>query len=178
MDRHIEEVYLQELASQVNCAAKAQQRLNEFLQTLSGGAGEVFNDLADFLQHAGNISKLLWTGSTNARAKERCGHLRSVLGLSDQHILADRQLRNHLEHFDERLDLWAATSARKNLIDHAIASRSDFGGVDDGDILRLFDPKTLVYYFRGDVYDTKAISEGINEILDRVMKRHRELFPE
>src|SRR2546428_224252 len=61
--------------------------------------------LLGLLTAAANISKLLW-GSHPRRAD-----LRALLGVEDDSPLRVRKLRNDLEHFDERLDEWAAAGA-------------------------------------------------------------------
>ena len=50
----------------------------------------------------------------------RCAHLRQLHGVSDQSLLGDRDVRNGLEHFDERVDTWAATSKHLNFADRSV----------------------------------------------------------
>ena len=69
----------------------------------------VFNHIRLALQFAANLSKIFWP---HHRAKERGVWLRELTRLPDRHPLSDRRLRNHIEHFDERLDDWASPSPR------------------------------------------------------------------
>lgn len=54
----------------------------------------------------------------------------------DEHPLKSLKLRDHLEHFDERLDHWQAKSVRKNCSRDSIGSRERLAGVDDIDIMQ------------------------------------------
>src|SRR4051812_4466185 len=53
---------------------------------------------------AGNVSKALW-GSGGKGEKDR-EPLRASLGVADSSAFKNVALRNHLEHFDERLVRW------------------------------------------------------------------------
>jgi hypothetical protein len=73
----------------------------------------IFNAIRMGLHFAANVSRVFWPAS--AAAKARCAHLRHLTGLSKKHPLGDRELRNHVEHFDERIDLWIASGPRPYL---------------------------------------------------------------
>ena len=56
------------------------------------------------LNAAANISKLLWSkGGASAKRRKP---LRDSLNVSDSSVLRDRELRNHFEHFDHRLETY------------------------------------------------------------------------
>src|SRR5687768_13411075 len=103
----IETVYLRELMTQCESAKAAVRRMNELLAARQ--TAEFFREAADLLQHAACISRLLWpapkgNSAERVRAIERGQHLCSSLGVNDRHVLRGRTLRDHLEHYDERLD--------------------------------------------------------------------------
>jgi hypothetical protein len=64
----------------------------------------IVNGVQTLAVQAAALSRYFWP----ARAKEphlsRAARLRAGLGISDDSRLRNRDLRNHLEHFDERLD--------------------------------------------------------------------------
>jgi hypothetical protein len=69
----------------------------------------VFDHIRLALQFSSNVSKIFWP---HRNAAERGTRLRTLAGLPERHPLADRRLRNHIEHMDERLDEWTAQSPR------------------------------------------------------------------
>jgi hypothetical protein len=139
---------------------------------------DFFNEAADLLQHAGNVSKILWPASQKPLTKERGCWLRTVLTINDDHVLADRRLRNHVEHFDERIDEWAVSSKNHNFVDHIIGSRSMVAGesVDDADTFRLYDPQANTFIFRGESFDVQLIADGLKDISTRVLERLKNLL--
>jgi hypothetical protein len=70
----------------------------------------VFDALRAALQFTGNISKVFWPPARHAKA--RGAHLCTMVDVDSNHILARRDLRNDVEHMDERLDLWTASGPR------------------------------------------------------------------
>jgi hypothetical protein len=72
--------------------------------------------LQTFLTFAGNVSKLLWPVK---KANKRGADLRRELGV-DGLALECRELRNHLEHFDERIDVWLESGRGQNFRDRLI----------------------------------------------------------
>src|SRR5258705_3487164 len=87
---------------------------------------QLFRSIHSFLTHAAVVSRLLWPSRPRKRREEdRASHDRRVahavnrgkqvrlaLGLPDEQPGDQRTLRDHLEHFDERLDDWVPTSNR------------------------------------------------------------------
>jgi hypothetical protein len=68
----------------------------------------IWYSIHGFLSAAGNMSKLLWPSRrAEADAAARRTALRRDLQVEEDSPLASRVLRNHFEHFDERLDAWA-----------------------------------------------------------------------
>jgi hypothetical protein len=149
---------------------------------------EIFRNIHSLLTHASNVSKLFWPGAThkignevennglkgssnnprNIRAKE----LREYLSIPDKgHKLEKRNLRNHLEHYDERLDDWQLNSPNKNFIQDSIGTRNMLKGVDDKDVFRWFDPSTNIMYFRGETFNLNSIIEGIEDIIRRIERK-------
>jgi hypothetical protein len=120
--------------------------------------------IQSFLTAAANISKTLW-GSRGRRSQARAG-LRRSLGVPEDSPLASTDLRNHLEHFDERLDRWHATSMSHNFVDFAIGPKGrTVVGLDETDMFRQFDPETGDIIFWGEVHPLMPIRDAISELL-------------
>jgi hypothetical protein len=71
--------------------------------------------IQNILTAAANVSKALW-GSKGKRAVERVP-LRASLQIEDTSPLRDVVMRNHFEHYDERLDTWWDESNAHNHFD-------------------------------------------------------------
>jgi hypothetical protein len=104
----------------------------------------------------------------------RGGELRNALGLPDHgHVLRSRQMRDHLEHFDERLDDWQASSIRHNYMQDCIGSAGAIAGIDAGDVMRWFDPATNCFRFRGEEYKLEPSVAAVEDIHQRVVAQLR-----
>lgn len=182
MQAFIEMVYLRELLGQCESGRAAVKRMNELLRGRQ--TTEFFREAADFLQHAACISRLLWpapkgNAAERARAMARGNDLRCALRVDDTHVLRVRDLRDHLEHYDERIDDWAETSPNRNIVDNMIGPRGAIAGdaIKDKDIMRLYDPATKQFVFRGESFDIQALVNGVEDIHARAAERHAAIDP-
>ena len=75
-------------------------------------------------------------------------------------------MRDHFEHFDERLDDWAENSRNRNIISRLLGPRSAVGGnaIDDSDIIHHYDPSSKIYSFRGEPFNIQDLVTGIDDI--------------
>lgn len=81
-------------------------------------------------------------------------------------LLKKRDPRNHLEHFDERLEEWYATSTHHNIIDVSIGPPNIVSGPID--FMRYFNTTTFAFRFRGDEYEITPIFNEIKSLLQKV----------
>jgi hypothetical protein len=196
MKDHVLDTYLLEAETQAEFALNAIRAVNNVLPRLLGDDGasldferrmtlhrEVFRTIHSFLTHASNLSRLFWPPQPAMRQREsveqfetrvprvrRGRNLRAALGLPDEgHILKDRRLRDHLEHFDERLDAWQAESERHNFVQDFIGPKNGgIVGIEDTDMMRWFDPTTNNFRFRGEEYDLQALADAVAEMQQQV----------
>ena len=179
MEPFVERIFLEELTTQCAWAISSVQRMNEILQTKdAGGPQAFFQQAAELLQHAGLASKILWppgspVGFKNKRAKVRGIYLRTTLEITDSHALKNRNLRDHFEHYDERLDDWVVKSPNRIMVNSIIGPRNTIGGnvVQDHEIIKLFDPQTNTLIFRGEPYDIQLLVNSVIDVKNRVQKR-------
>ena len=135
-----------------------------------------------FLTHVASISKLLWpearTRQRRPLAEERSEELRSILNISEDSPINNRRLRNHFEHYDERLDEWASEE-RRYYIDRIIAPIGTISGFDDKDYMRRFDPTTFQLFFHGESFDLLEAEKEIMIIGRSALDTRREIdaFP-
>lgn len=96
-------VYIGEIRIQVEFAERS---FAEYLNAMeSSDVSSVFYHAHHFLIHATNIDKLIDVHPDSFRSK----YLTPLLSLVAINLKQFRRLRNHLEHFDERLDDWVKT---------------------------------------------------------------------
>lgn len=125
---------------------------------------EIWGSVQAMLVAAGVISRLLWPTGQGVRA--RGAALRRMLTVSEDSPLASRDLRDSLEHFDERLDAWAAefvaASPPPSVIgDSNIGPLNAIEGVDPRHLLRQLDRATWTLYFRGARHDLLPVADEL-----------------
>lgn len=179
MDQHVLSIYLGEIETQCTFALNATQQLNQALNTLSGGENptndhnvrklaqsEVFRSIHSLLTHASNVSRLLWPSRPKDSKAERGRILRKALGIpDDDYPLKSRRLRDHLEHFDERLDEWQETSAGRTFVQDNIGPWGSVAGVDELDVMRWYDQVARRLIFRGESIDIQELVTTIDALL-------------
>ncbi|GEM_PF-1850965 len=83
--------------------------------------------IQQFLVSAAIVAKILWApypkGDKGFRERclDRAKELRDALEVEENSPLANMELRNHLEHFDERIQKWADESGSLNIFDLNLA---------------------------------------------------------
>jgi hypothetical protein len=147
--------------------------LNLAQQALSAHNQDAFwGFIQTVLTASGNIAKALW-GQGGKLAAER-EPLRRSLGVTDASALASVDLRNHLEHFDERLDRWYRTSSNHNHADFIIGpAERTIVGIAPGDVFRHFDPETGEVIFWGEHYSLTALRDALITLLPVVAAEAR-----
>lgn len=161
MDKHIQNIYISEVAAQANRATHCAYQLDQLLK--QGSSEDFFREVEHFIQHAAAISQLLWP--SNKRGRKRAEYLRTYLKIKKDNILHNRDLRNHLVHFDERLDRWVEQSKRHNFVDQSIGDvHRLIKGVDSTDYIRNFNPANMEYIFLSEKFNLRDIQLAIDQI--------------
>jgi hypothetical protein len=122
-----------------------------------------------FLTAAANVSKILDPNSKHApdeRAK-----LRSTLRISDGSPLLSRELRNHFEHYDERLIRFAQEGGGD--IDAHIGHPDEYGEYGR-QLLRCFDPEAQQFWIRGTAFPLEPWIEALRDV--RALAQERRLY--
>lgn len=143
------------------------------------GSGRIFYSLQAFLVACGNISKIMWPQlpkKDEKRKQELIVHgetVRRSLSVNENSPLANRDLRNHFEHFDERIESWYRDNKGRIFIDGFMGSRSRIQRsveANNAKLLRHFDPETEVAVFLDETYDLKPVISEIKHIFEKVSK--------
>lgn len=121
---------------------------------------ELFRSVHSLLTHTSNVSKIFWPIKSKGRewqARKARGELlrERVPVIVNLETLKDREVRNHLEHFDERLDEWRNRGVGFYAQDNIgpIAAL----GVDEKCVMRHYDNETNCFVFRGHSFDIQAV---------------------
>jgi len=204
MDEFTKNIFVIELEKQCRFALNAVGQLNSSLKHLNSPGleqeksalfhSEVFRGIHSFLTHASNVSKILWPGTVPKqkrnetdnqyqrrireikRAVLRATDLRDELGLPKEHSLKSRKLRNHLEHFDVRLDDWDEHSKNKNFAQDNIGAENAIVGLDKKDMMRWFNPTNGTFLFRGETFSLQDIATSIERLLPVLAAKEEELW--
>jgi hypothetical protein len=119
----------------------------------------------NLLAAAANIAKALW-GSGGKKGLERA-KLRESVQVDDTSILKTSPiLRNHFEHFDERIDEWETKSARHLFVDRNIGDSTKMVSPQPAEveIFRNYDPATFQLTFWGDSINLRDLVAEANRI--------------
>ena len=154
-----EQVLVGEIVTQSKFAANAAGRLAE-----SSDPIEMWGSIQSILVAAGNVSKILWPTKKHT---ERGKQLRDLIGVDEGNLLSDRTIRNHFEHYDERVEEWFDEN------DSAVYMDSRTNSIEAGrlSMARLFhrsyNPVSQVLSFREESIDLLALLTALAEIREK-----------
>jgi hypothetical protein len=160
MDKMLLRIFQREFERQSRFALLSFSDLEAALKVAD--TDRIWHAVQGFLAAAGNVSKLPWP--PHASVPNRGEELRQSLAILDDSILAPRTFRNHFEHFDERLEQWAASSQRKNFAGSNVGPPGMILGLEAGDYLRNLDTTQCAVTFRGDIYLLKPLVRALSEL--------------
>lgn len=150
--------------------------MNEIIENQQDG--DFFHSALDLINHGAAVSRIFWPpGSRNKhnsqRAQRRGEILRKSLGLASGHTVQNRALRDHFEHFDERLDDWVESSKHRNIVQRFIGPKNAFSGptIENSDIIHHYDPATKIFSFRGEQFNIQELVSGLSDIYQRASDR-------
>lgn len=154
-----EMVLIGEIALQSKIGLRAYERL-QASQDINDKV-EVWGAIQLLLAAAGNVSKLLWPVSKKHAA--RGVRLRQLLNVETDNLLADRKFRNHLEHYDERIEEWFNNQSSAVYTDLALnpALRGSFASKDH----RGYNSFNNTLVFRGESLDLEQLTKALEDLL-------------
>ncbi len=160
MNKMVLRIFQREVERQCKFALIAAQDLNNALQ--HGDMDRIWYSIQTLVVAVGNISKILWP--SDPLLPERGVDIRKSLSVDDDSPLGPRKFRNHFEHFDERLEIWATSSEHMGFVDSNVGPPGMIAGVDPGDCLRNFDTINFAVTFWGDEYVLPPIVKAVQEL--------------
>jgi hypothetical protein len=129
-------------------------------------AVRVFVNIHAMMSAAAAISRMLFSTKNSERARALC----EDLGVSEESILLSRGMRNHFEHFDERLDEWLPSTVDGSLID-MVASTERIDEAGPRHTLRMFNISTLEVTFADETLALRPLAEAIRSLLQACRSR-------
>lgn len=157
------QVYIQEAQTQIEFAKLSWAAFLE-LEGQKGTVLDIFLHLQHFLTHAAIVDKILDPNKGSERNRVLADHV----DLSSIGLKPFRKLRNHLEHFDERLDRWISEYDGKPFFDMNLVTGTK--GFPQKAYLRALDGHT--YKFHGEDYDLDYLYAALLSISER-LKNHK-----
>jgi hypothetical protein len=127
----------------------------------------LFDRLQNILHQAGCISRYLFPSRNLPIHVDRAGRLREAFKVTDGNPLADRGLRNALEHFDERLDHYLTG----HIVGQIVPDHVDYDLPDSDVPLHIFKgfyTSTLTFVLLG-------VSYEMEHIINEMQRLYREL---
>lgn len=108
------------------------------------GVDSVFSSIHSFLSHCASMSKLLKAKNGETESSQSIG---AVLKIDDISMIHDREFRNNLEHYDERIRRWIRKFALgANVGTYNIGPKKSFQ-VSNMIFVSHFDPTTGLFTF-------------------------------
>lgn len=93
---------------------------------------------------------------------------RSMLRADKQHPVI-RQLRDAMEHFDERIDLWASASSGRNIIQSIGGGIDPRSEIDELDLFQILDFQNMTVQVQGTAYPVQPVIDELRDILHKVL---------
>lgn len=161
------------------------ERLLTIREPISGGERRewlsVFEAIRAALQATANVSKIFWPQPRTAKAVARGERLRALTQLPDNHALAMRHLRNHVEHMDERLDDWTANSPRPFLTFELIIHADMAGNPNEAEIRDavaiVFVEATRTVELFGESFSLEEIQKNVTDVMDHISAAFAAMHP-
>jgi|JI6StandDraft_1071083.scaffolds.fasta_scaffold30033_2 hypothetical protein len=130
----------------------------------NGHADQIVGLLQDALNHCAAISRYFWPTSKGNFSETRGEALRAHFRIADDSPLHDRDLRNSLEHFDERLDKWVLGNPVGPIIASPIVAKIEITQDGFGHVFKLLDPETDTLVLLGAVHEFGDLSREVSRL--------------
>ncbi len=124
------------------------------------------------LGHAAGLSRFFWPSGLGAKASKaqralreaRAAKLRDAFSLTDASPLKNRRLRDSLEHFDEKLDVYLLQHDAGAFFPTALIGSVALASDPTGHIFKLVDPQTSTFVIFGDAYEFGPLRAEVERV--------------
>ena len=126
----------------------------------------IVNGVQTLVTQAGAVSRYFWPARDREPHRSRAAKLRAGLGVGDHSPLQNRELRNHLEHFDERLDEFCAQFVAGVILPTYV------GPLNESEVpihlFRAYYTDIGVFELLGNRYEVQPVLDAIRELHNRL----------
>ncbi|HDU6243222.1 hypothetical protein ACU62R_23965 [Klebsiella aerogenes] len=176
--------YIQSMLFNTTSALQAVDRASKYIQAISEGKlgpqdrkDELLDCLQNFINHSAAIARYFFPSMIGGKGekilhKNRAEFLRQIFDVTESSPLHDKKLRNAIEHFDERLDIYLEGGIVGNIFPSLILNKPEETDVPH----HIF----RAYYLNDGIYQVLGERHNVQPILDEVMRVHEllEIFDE
>jgi hypothetical protein len=166
---YCEAFYLESIAYTAGRAVSAFIRFDEAISKKSGNE-YVVAAVQEALTHVAALSRFFWPVRKTALSDARGKKLREAFAVTDESPLQSRELRNALEHFDERLDDFLLEDHVGYFFPSAMVDDASLSEESIGHIFRLVDPGASKFVLLGTAYsfgELRLAAERIQSIAEK-----------
>ena len=184
MKKKREDLFIDELKTQIEFALISIEGVNKFLTALDTGfpkekETELFwYNAQNLIVYSGNISKILWGIYKKGEAYQNINRLRRAerkelrnkLNVNEQSVLKNRFLRNALEHIDEKLEDFTENDQfsvlNKNIgpVRNMIQYGDEIYDISKEKNLRHYDQNKKIFYFYGEHVNLEKLYKDIKAL--------------
>jgi hypothetical protein len=119
--------YIESMLTVTTAAMTEQSLLRNTIEELQKGKSvndDLIIDMAqNIINRAASISRYFWPSRSDEIHKGRGQRLREAFEISDSNPIKDKNMRNFIEHFDERLDVYLSNGIAGSVIPSYVGNR-------------------------------------------------------
>ena len=152
-------------------ASRAIQAFDRFRAALSEALPdeEVFSLVQEAMGHAAALSRFFNPSGVGGKggaplrrlANARAEKLRAAFEIDEGSVIWNRQLRDALEHFDERLDRYLLRDAVGTFFPNPVVGAAELAEDRWGHIFKLVDPESFQFVILGERFDFKRVYDEV-----------------
>lgn len=168
--------YIQSMLFNTTSALQAVDRASKYIHAISEGKlrpqdrkDELLDCLQNFINHSAAIARYFFPsmiGGKGERAlhKNRAEFLTKIFDISENSPLHDKKLRNAIEHFDERLDMYLEGGIVGTIFPSLILDKPEETEIPH----HIF----RAYYLNDGIYQILGERHSIQPIFDEIVRVH------
>jgi hypothetical protein len=147
-------------------ATLSQDTRDDSLQHLDKSG--VLDELQNIIFQAAALSRYFWPARHRQGHDARAKQLREALGVTDDNALRNRDLRNEIEHFDEKLDAYLSQGIAGYIFPEFVGTLPEKGGVP-AHFFRAYYLDVGIFETLGKRYKLVPIANEISRVHDHLL---------
>lgn len=147
-------------------SSRACEAFNRFARHVSPlvSISEVVASVHEALGHTAALSRFFFPVDKKPLMRARAGKLRQIFNVSNSSALQNRDLRNALEHFDEKLDEYLLGDVVGYIFPGPLVDDASLADDKRGHIFRLVDPAKETFVLLGRKYPFGPMRQEVDRI--------------